>query len=145
MKTACVVFDVATSSIFTRFTGQNQVAWTLKKSWTELAQLKQEGKVRYIGVSNFNVVEMQRAAAIAPITSLQPPYSMLARATLTRQSSPSPSAITSVVIVYSPMSPFRFCWAAEMTRQRIRSLAAEDWRLQNPNFREASSSPKTSA
>ena len=51
----------------------------VEEGWAELARLQQEGKVRWIGVSNFSVPQMKRAAAIAPITSLQPPYSMLMR------------------------------------------------------------------
>src|SRR5581483_8644288 len=58
-----------------------QVHWPepdsdIEEGWTEIAKLKAEGKVRHIGVSNFNVGQMQRAANIAPITSLQPPYSI---------------------------------------------------------------------
>ena len=105
----------------------------IEEGWTELAKLKQEGKLRYIGVSNFNVVEMQRAAAIAPITSLQPPYSMLAR-DVEQVILPFAERNNIGVIVYSPM--YSGLLSGEMTRQRIRSLAAEDWRLQNPNFRE---------
>jgi aryl-alcohol dehydrogenase-like predicted oxidoreductase len=105
----------------------------IEEGWTELAKLKQEGKLRYIGVSNFNVVEMQRAAAIAPITSLQPPYSMLAR-DVEQAILPFAERNNIGVIVYSPM--YSGLLSGEMTRQRIRSLAAEDWRLQNPNFRE---------
>src|SRR5208337_1956209 len=51
----------------------------IEEGWTELGRLKEQGKVRWIGVSNFNVAQMKRAHAIAPITSLQPPYSLLAR------------------------------------------------------------------
>ncbi len=51
----------------------------IEEAWTELARLVEEGKVRYIGVSNFDAQQMQRAMRIAPITSLQPPYSLLAR------------------------------------------------------------------
>ena len=50
----------------------------VEAAWTMMAKLQQEGKVRHIGVSNFNVDQMRRAQAIAPITSLQPPYSLLA-------------------------------------------------------------------
>jgi aryl-alcohol dehydrogenase-like predicted oxidoreductase len=49
----------------------------IEEGWATLAALKQEGKVRHIGVSNFNVAQMKRAQAIAPITSLQPRYSLL--------------------------------------------------------------------
>jgi len=52
----------------------------VEEGWTELARLQKEGKVRYIGVSNFSVSQMQRAQVIAPITSLQPPYSIVTRA-----------------------------------------------------------------
>jgi len=52
----------------------------IEEGWTELAKLKEEGKVRYIGVSNFNVEQMRLAQEIAPITSLQPPFSLVRRA-----------------------------------------------------------------
>ncbi len=51
----------------------------IEEGWEALARLKEQGKVRYIGVSNFNVEQMKRAQKIAPITSLQPPYSLLNR------------------------------------------------------------------
>jgi aryl-alcohol dehydrogenase-like predicted oxidoreductase len=51
----------------------------VEEGWGAMAELQREGKVRWIGVSNFNVNQLQRAQAIAPITSLQPPYSMLVR------------------------------------------------------------------
>ena len=51
----------------------------LEEGWATLADLKREGKVRWIGVSNFNVAQLKRAQAIAPVTSLQPPYSLIHR------------------------------------------------------------------
>ena len=51
----------------------------IEEGWTEMAKLKEEGKVRWIGVSNFNVQQLERATKIAPVTSLQPPYSLLVR------------------------------------------------------------------
>jgi aryl-alcohol dehydrogenase-like predicted oxidoreductase len=105
----------------------------IEEGWTEMARLKEEGKVRNIGVSNFNVKQMKRAAAIAPITSLQPPYSMLAR-DVEERILPYAAKNNIGVIVYSPM--YSGLLSGAMTRERIASLAAEDWRLQNPNFRE---------
>jgi aryl-alcohol dehydrogenase-like predicted oxidoreductase len=61
-----------------------QVHWPepdeqVEEGWAECAKLQAEGKVRWIGVSNFNVSQLQRAQAIAPVTSLQPPYSLIRR------------------------------------------------------------------
>jgi aryl-alcohol dehydrogenase-like predicted oxidoreductase len=98
-----------------------------------MARLKEEGKVRHMGVSNFSVPQMKRAAAIAPITSLQPPYSMLARE-VEQSILPFAEQNNIGVIVYSPM--YSGLLSGGMTRQRIASLAAEDWRLKNPNFNE---------
>ena len=105
----------------------------IEEGWTEMARLKEQGKVRNIGVSNFNVKQMKRAATIAPITSLQPPYSMLAR---DGEETILPYAAKNNigVIVYSPM--YSGLLSGGMTRERIASFTAEDWRLQNPNFRE---------
>jgi len=105
----------------------------IEEGWTEMARLKEEGKVRHIGVSNFNVTQMKRAVTIAPITSLQPPYSMLAR-DVEQAILPFAAQNNIGVIVYSPM--YSGLLSGGMTRERISSLAAEDWRLQNPNFRE---------
>ena len=52
----------------------------IEEGWEALARFQKQGKIRWIGVSNFNVSQMKRAQKIAPITSLQPPYSMLRRA-----------------------------------------------------------------
>jgi aryl-alcohol dehydrogenase-like predicted oxidoreductase len=51
----------------------------IEEGWSTMADLQREGKVRWIGVSNFKVSQMQRASGIAKITSLQPPYSMVNR------------------------------------------------------------------
>jgi aryl-alcohol dehydrogenase-like predicted oxidoreductase len=105
----------------------------IEEGWTEMARLQQEGKVRWIGVSNFNVSQMERAGAIAPITSLQPPYSLLARDVETdilpycRQNNIG-------VIVYSPMKSGLLSGA--MTPERIASLPEDDWRRNNPDYQE---------
>jgi aryl-alcohol dehydrogenase-like predicted oxidoreductase len=98
-----------------------------------LAKLKDEGKIRYIGVSNFNARQMQRALHVAPIASLQPPYSLLAR---DAESSILPFALRHRigVIVYSPMASGLLSGA--MTRQRIAALPEDDWRKRSANFQE---------
>jgi aryl-alcohol dehydrogenase-like predicted oxidoreductase len=105
----------------------------IEEGWSELARLKQEGKVRYIGVSNFDVSQMKRAQQIAAITSLQPPYSIVTRQ-IEKEILPFALAKTIGVIVYSPMSAGLLTGA--MTRERVRSFAAEDWRRNLPNFQE---------
>jgi aryl-alcohol dehydrogenase-like predicted oxidoreductase len=98
-----------------------------------LAKLKDQGKIRYIGVSNFDVQQMQRAQRVAPITSLQPPYALIATEV---EKAILPYALSQGigVIVYSPMGSGLLSGA--MTRERIRAMAKDDWRKNNPNFQE---------
>jgi aryl-alcohol dehydrogenase-like predicted oxidoreductase len=98
-----------------------------------LALLQREGKIRNIGVSNFNAKQMQRAVDVAPITSLQPEYSLVARDV---ESSILPFAREHRigVIVYSPMASGLLSGA--MTRERIATLPEDDWRKRSPNFQE---------
>jgi aryl-alcohol dehydrogenase-like predicted oxidoreductase len=103
-----------------------------------LVSLQREGKVNRIGVSNFNAVQMARAEAVAPVTSLQPPYSLLARdAELSTLRFAFRIGIG--VIVYSPMYPGLLSGA--MTRSRISNLPEDDWRRNNPNFQEPALTP----
>ncbi len=98
-----------------------------------MALLKDEGKIRHIGVSNFDASQMQRALNVAPIASLQPPYSLLARDI---ESSILPFALEHHigVIVYSPMASGLLTGA--MTRERIARMPEDDWRKKSPNFQE---------
>lgn len=105
----------------------------IEEGWTELARLQREGKVRYIGVSNFSVSQMKRAQAIAPITSLQPPYSIVTRE-IEDEVLPFTLRNNIGVIVYSPMSAGLLTGA--MTRERVANFTPEDWRKNLPNFQE---------
>jgi len=106
---------------------------SIEEAVAEMAKLKAAGKIRNIGVSNFNASQMQRALNVAPIASLQPPYSLLFTDV---ETSTLPFALNHQigVIVYSPMASGLLSGA--MTRERIAGLPEDDWRKDSPNFRE---------
>jgi aryl-alcohol dehydrogenase-like predicted oxidoreductase len=106
---------------------------SIEEAVDELAKLKDEGKVRHIGVSNFNVRQIERARSVAPIDSLQPPYSLVATEV---EAEILPYALSQRigVIVYSPMGSGLLTGA--MTRERIASMPEDDWRKHDPNFQE---------
>jgi aryl-alcohol dehydrogenase-like predicted oxidoreductase len=106
---------------------------SLEEAWQTLAALKKEGKVRWIGVSNFNVEQLKRAAKIAPVTSLQPPYSLIRRKIET-EILPYCEKQGIGVIVYAPMASGLLTGA--MTRERAAALPADDFRSRNPEFRD---------
>jgi aryl-alcohol dehydrogenase-like predicted oxidoreductase len=105
----------------------------IEEGWSTLAELQREGKVRWIGVSNFNVEQMQQAQKIAPITSLQPPYSLVNRS-VEAAILPFCHEQNIGVINYSPMGAGLLTGA--MTRERVASLPVDDWRSRGPNFQE---------
>jgi aryl-alcohol dehydrogenase-like predicted oxidoreductase len=105
----------------------------IEEGWTTMATLKEEGKVRNIGVSNFNVAQMRRAQAIAPITSLQPRYSLLHRE-IEADILPFVARENIGVLAYSPMASGLLTGA--MTPERIAALPADDWRRSHGDFRE---------
>ena len=105
----------------------------VEEGWTEMARLQETGKVRWIGVSNFNADQMKRAARIAPITSLQPPYSMLVR-DVEKEIFPYVQENKIGVIVYSPMRSGLL--TGKMTEERALNLPEDDWRRRNPDFQE---------
>ena len=106
----------------------------LEEGWTTLAELKEQGKVRAIGVSNFDTTQMERVRPIAPISSLQPPYSMLMRQ-IEDEILPYCLEHNIGTIVYSPMHNGML--SGSMTRERVDALPESDWRMQvNPAFRE---------
>jgi aryl-alcohol dehydrogenase-like predicted oxidoreductase len=105
----------------------------LEEGWSTMADLKREGKVRWIGVSNFSVSQLKRAQAIAPVTSLQPPYSLVHREV---EDDILPYCLRAGigVIVYSPMASGLLTGA--MTRDRAAKLPKDDWRKGHPDFTE---------
>lgn len=105
----------------------------IEEGWETLAALRKEGKVRWIGVSNFNVAQMRRIAPIAPITSLQPPYSMIRRE-IEGEILPYVRAHNIGVLAYSPMGSGLL--TGTMTRERLANLPTDDWRTRSPHFQE---------
>jgi aryl-alcohol dehydrogenase-like predicted oxidoreductase len=95
--------------------------------------MQRQGKIRYIGVSNFDVGQIKRALAIAPVTSMQPQYSLLARG-IERSILPFANDNQIGVVVYSPM--YSGLLSGAMTSERIARLPEDDWRKRNPNFQE---------
>jgi aryl-alcohol dehydrogenase-like predicted oxidoreductase len=105
----------------------------IEGGWEQLAKLKEQGKIRWIGVSNFNVEQMKRAQKIAPITSLQPPYSMLRRA-IEAEILPYVQQNGIGVINYSPMVSGLL--TGKMTAERVAAMPADDWRRNAVEFNE---------
>ncbi len=105
----------------------------LEEGWQEMARLKEEGLVRHIGVSNFTVDQLRRVIPIAPVASIQPPYSML-RPAIEQALLPFCLEEKIGVIVYSPMLSGMLTGA--MTRERVANFAKDDWRRNNKEFQE---------
>jgi aryl-alcohol dehydrogenase-like predicted oxidoreductase len=105
----------------------------LEEGWSALASLQRQGKVRWIGVSNFSVQQLRRAQGLAPVTSLQPPYSLVHRE-IEDQVLPYCLGAGIGVIVYSPMASGLLTGA--MTRERAAQLPGDDWRKSHPDFTE---------
>jgi aryl-alcohol dehydrogenase-like predicted oxidoreductase len=105
----------------------------LEEGWSAVAELVRAGKVRYAGVSNFDVGQIKRAQAIHTVTSLQPPYSMLCR-DIEEATLPYCAAQRIGVVVYSPMQAGLL--TGRFSRERLAKLPAEDWRVRDRFFRE---------
>jgi aryl-alcohol dehydrogenase-like predicted oxidoreductase len=105
----------------------------LEEGWSTLADLKREGKVRWIGVSNFDVQQLRLVQTIAPVTSLQPRYSLVHRE-IEGEILPYCMSEGIGVIVYSPMASGLLTGA--MTRERAARLPKDDWRRSHPDFTE---------
>lgn len=105
----------------------------IEEAWRTLAKLQKEGKLRYIGVSNFNVQQMRRAQKIAPIASLQPPYSLV-HPEVEKEILPYCQEQDIGVIVYSPMMSGLL--TGSMSAERVANMPEDDWRKGDPDFQE---------
>jgi len=105
----------------------------IEEAWEEMAKLKDRGKVRYIGVSNFNVEQIKRVQEIAPAASLQPPYSMLRRE-VEDELLGYCAANNIGVVAYSPMQ--RCLLTGKFSQERLSGLALDDHRRRSPEFHE---------
>jgi aryl-alcohol dehydrogenase-like predicted oxidoreductase len=115
-----------------------QIHWPIpedeiEEGWSTFAELKEQGLVRHIGVSNFSVSQLRRIQQIAPVETLQPPYSLIDR-TVEREIFPHTRREGIGVIVYSPMASGLLSGA--MTRQRVERLPEDDWRKHDARFQE---------
>jgi aryl-alcohol dehydrogenase-like predicted oxidoreductase len=115
-----------------------QIHWPIpdeeiEEGWSTLVELRDNGLVRHIGVSNFNVEELRRIQSIAPVETLQPPYSLIARG-VEDEILPLVEREGIGVIVYSPMGSGLL--TGRMTRERIESLPDDDWRKHGAQFTE---------
>jgi aryl-alcohol dehydrogenase-like predicted oxidoreductase len=105
----------------------------IEQGWSALAELKEQGLVRHIGVSNFDVGQLQRIQQIAPVETLQPPFSLIAREAEDKIL-PFAEYEGIGVIAYSPMGSGLLTGA--MTRERIQVLPEDDWRKHSERFQE---------
>jgi aryl-alcohol dehydrogenase-like predicted oxidoreductase len=105
----------------------------IEEAWGEMTRLADEGKVRYLGVSNFSIPQMERVRKINPIASLQPPYSMLHRE-VEKELLDYCARHTIGVIAYSPMQ--RGLLTGRFSRERLAALAPDDHRRRMPEFQE---------
>jgi aryl-alcohol dehydrogenase-like predicted oxidoreductase len=108
-------------------------AQDIEKGWAALAELKQQGLVKHIGVSNFNVEQLRHIQQIAPVETLQPQYSLIER-DAEQKILPFAQRQRTGVIVYSPMGSGML--TGSMSRERIERLADDDWRKRDERFRE---------
>ena len=105
----------------------------IERAWEEMARLQKEGKVRYIGVSNFNAAQLGHIRKIAPVASLQPPYSMIRR-DVEKDLLPYCAKNNIGVIVYSPMQ--RGLLTGKFNKKRLSQLPPDDHRLVSSDFQE---------
>jgi aryl-alcohol dehydrogenase-like predicted oxidoreductase len=105
----------------------------IEKGWAALAELKEQGLVRHIGVSNFDADQLRRPESIAPVETLQPQYSLIDRAA-EAEILPLAEKQNIGVIVYSPMGSGLL--TGGITRERLATMTDDDWRKSDPRFTE---------
>jgi aryl-alcohol dehydrogenase-like predicted oxidoreductase len=105
----------------------------IEEGWEAMAELKDEGKVRHIGVSNFDASQMERIGVTASVETLQPPYNMLNRG-VEEEILPYCEEHDVGVIVYSPMRSGLL--TGKMTPERVANLPSDDWRRNAGDFQE---------
>jgi aryl-alcohol dehydrogenase-like predicted oxidoreductase len=115
-----------------------QIHWPIpeadiEEGWSALAELKEQGLVRHIGVSNFDVAQLERIRAVAPVETLQPPFSLIVRG-VEDEILPYAERQGIGVIVYSPMGSGLL--TGTMTQERIAGLPDDDWRKTAADFQE---------
>ena len=115
-----------------------QIHWPIpeediEEGWSAFVELKEQGLVRHIGVSNFDVAQLRRIQEVAPVETLQPPYSLIARE-IEDEILPFTAREGIGVIAYSPMGSGLLTGA--MTRERIERLPEDDWRKRSEQFQE---------
>lgn len=115
-----------------------QIHWPIpdediEEGWAAMAELKERGLVRHIGVSNFSAGQLRRIRSIAPVETIQPPYSLIDRAVET-EILPLAEREGIGVIVYSPMGSGLL--TGGITRERLAAMPADDWRKTDPRFTE---------
>jgi aryl-alcohol dehydrogenase-like predicted oxidoreductase len=106
---------------------------TIEDAWAALADLQRQGKIRHLGASNFDVSHLERIRPIAPVVSLQPPYSVLMRG-IEAEILPYCRTHDIGVIIYSPMQSGLL--SGTMTRERIAAMPEDDWRRTSEEFQE---------
>jgi aryl-alcohol dehydrogenase-like predicted oxidoreductase len=105
----------------------------IEEGWSAMNELKDDGLVRHIGVSNFSPEQIRQISSIAPVETVQPQYSLIAR-DAEAELLPFAESKDIGVIVYSPMGSGLL--TGKMTRERIAGLPDDDWRKGSPRFNE---------
>jgi len=114
-----------------QFHWPDETGTPVEESWGEMGRLVEAGKVRFIGVSNYDVARLERCRAVRPVQSLQPPFSMIRRG-VAESEIPWCAAHGAGVIVYSPMQSGLL--TDTFTAERAAAFPADDWRRRSPEF-----------